>query len=340
MGRSPSDLLIFVGKRLLQLVPVVFGVVLITFIFSHMAVSNPCAEWLGAKVTKSSLEACRQYFGLNLPLSGQFVKYIQGLVSGNWGYDPLYHLPVLTQIQDSFPQTLELVIAATLMMIFVGIPLGVVAAASGGRWADHLVRLFYLSGWATPTYLAGVVLFIGVGSALGITGGAFSTQSPPFPQYVHMSVIDALIAGNLPYAGDAVVHLILPAASLAFINMGIATRMTRSAMLEALPLDFVKTARMKGLPEFWVLYKHALRNALITTTTVMGLTAGTMISGTVVVEEIFSWPGIGRYAYAAITTSDFAGTLGVVIFFAFVVVIANLIADILYGVLDPRVEWR
>lgn len=339
MGRSPGDLLIFIGKRLLQLIPVIFGVVLITFIFTHLAVSNPCAYWVGPKATQSTLAACRSFFGLNLPLTTQFIKYIQGLASGNWGYDPLFHEPVLPAILQTFPETLELVITATLMMILVGIPLGVIAASSNGRLADHFVRLFYLSGWATPTYLAAVLLFIGVASVLGVSSGDFSTP-PTFPLRTHMSVLDALLAGNLGATGDAIVHLILPAAALAFINMGIATRMTRSAMLEALPLDFVKTARMKGLGEFWVLYKHALRNALITTTTVLGVTAGTMVSGTVVVESVFSWPGVGLFAYNAILSYDFAGTLGVVVFFAIVVVAANLIADILYGVLDPRVEWR
>ena len=127
---------------------------------------------------------------------------------------------------------------------------------------------------------------------------------------------------------------------LAFINMGIATRMTRSSMLEVLPLDYVKSARMKGLSEFWVMYKHALRNALITTTTVMGVTAGGLFSGTVVVEEVFAWPGIGAYAFNAITAPNFDGAIAVVAVFAIGVVIANLVADILYGVLDPRVDWR
>ncbi len=159
-----------------------------------------------------------------------------------------------------------------------------------------------------------------------------------------MSVVDAIIAGNLPYTVDATSHLILPAAVLAFINMGIATRMTRASMLEVLPLDYVRSARMKGLTEFWVMYKHALRNALITTTTVLGVTAGGLLSGTVVVEEVFDWPGIGQYAYTAIggggTVPNYAGAVAVVIIFAIGVVVANLIADILYGVLDPRVDWR
>ncbi len=340
MGRSAGDLLVFIGKRLLQLIPVLFGVIVITFLFTHVAVASPCAAWAGPHAQPAQIRACEQFYGLNYPLPVQFEKYVVGLVSGNWGYDPLFQAPVLPTILTIFPQTLELVFAAVFLMIIVGIPLGVVAAASGGRWADHLVRVFYLSGWATPTYIAAAVLAIGVGAVAGVSSGAFSTVTSPVPQITHMSVVDALLAANFPATVDAIVHLILPAAALAFINMGIATRMTRSSMLETLPLDFVKTARMKGLSEFWVLYKHALRNALITTTTVLGVTAGTMISGTVVVEKIFQWPGMGAYAYRAITEYDFNGTIGVVVFFAVVVVAANLIADVLYGVLDPRVEWR
>ncbi|HLY76494.1 MAG TPA: ABC transporter permease [Thermoplasmata archaeon] len=339
MGRSPSDLIVFVGKRILQVIPVLFGVVTLTFLFTHLATQNPCATWLGAKATKSALKDCRVYFGLDYPPWVQYERYLAGLVSGNWGVDTLYHSPVLSTILSHFPETLELVLASVVLMVVVGIPLGVVAAASGGRVGDHLVRLFYLSGWATPTYLAGAVLAIGVGSAIGLGTGDFSS-TPSFPQPTHMSVLDALLAGNIPATGDAIAHLILPATALAFVNMGIATRMTRSSMLEVLPLDFVKTARMKGLSEFAVLYKHALRNALITTTTVLAVTAGGMIASTVVIEQVFQWPGVGQYAYAAIFDNDFSGVIGVVIFFSVVVVLANLIADVLYGILDPRVEWR
>jgi dipeptide transport system permease protein len=340
MGRTYSDLVVFIAKRLVQLIPVLLGVIVITFFFTHIAVSNPCAIWAGPKASPSSIHACvlRNHFEDSLPV--QFYYYLSGLVSGNWGIDPLFNAPVLPTLLSDFPATLELVLAATFLMIFVGIPLGVVAAASNGRIADHLVRIFYLSGWATPTYIAGAVLAIGLGPLLGVSGGAFSTAKSPVPTITHMSVLDGILALNPSATLDAFVHLILPALALAFINMGIATRMTRTSMLEILPLEFVKTARMKGLGEFWVLYKHALRNALITTTTVLGVTAGTMVSGTVVIEEVFTWPGLGRYAYDAITGYDFAGTIGVVIFFAIVVVVANLIADILYGVLDPRVEWR
>jgi ABC-type dipeptide/oligopeptide/nickel transport system permease component len=247
---------------------------------------------------------------------------------------------VLTSLASTFPATLELVLAALLIMIIIGIPLGVVAANGAGRWADHLVRMFYLSGWATPTYLGAAVLAIGIGPVLGLpTKGDFTSQ-PPFNGPTHMSVLDALLNLNLPLAGDAILHLVLPATALALLNLGIATRMTRTSMLEVLPLDFVKTARMKGLSEFRVLYKHALRNSLISTITILGITAGVLFSGTVVIEEIFQWPGMGYYAFQSITGYNFSGTIGVVILFAIAVVLSNLLADVLYGLLDPRVEWR
>jgi ABC-type dipeptide/oligopeptide/nickel transport system permease component len=340
VGRSLSDLAVFIAKRLVQLIPVIFGVVTITFIFARLSVVNPCAAWEGAKASKGSITACINYFGLNLPLYVQYERYWAGLLSGNWGFDPNTGQAVLPFILLVFPETVELVLAALFLMVVIGIPLGVIAANSNGRWADHFVRLFYLSGWATPTYLAAAFLAIGVAGVLGIGSGAFTANPPPFPQPTHMSVLDALLAGNVPATGDALVHLMLPAAALAFLNLGIVTRLTRSSMLESLPMEFVKTARMKGLAEYLVLYKHALRNSLITTTTVLGLTVGYLLGATVVVEEIFQWPGLGQYAFTAVTTFSFSGTLGVVIFLAIGVVISNLIADILYGVLDPRVEWR
>ncbi|HXY11877.1 MAG TPA: ABC transporter permease, partial [Thermoplasmata archaeon] len=169
---------------------------------------------------------------------------------------------------------------------------------------------------------------------------AFSEQTPPFPQPTHISVVDAILAGSPSGVLDAVSHLILPAISLAFLNLGIITRMTRSSMLEVLPLDFIKSARMKGIGETAVLYRHALRNSLITTTTILGFTASGLLASTVVVEEIFRWPGIGDYSFNAILDNNFSGLIGVTIVFAIAVVIANLVADILYGVIDPRVEWR
>jgi peptide/nickel transport system permease protein len=341
MGRSASDLLIFIGKRLLQLVPVLLGVIILTFFITHVTDTNVCNQWY-THADKSTIARCNAQFAQ--PVVVQFGQYFGQLLVGNLGSSQ-FGQPVAPYIAQYLPATIELVLASLFLMIFIGIPLGVIAAQSSGRWADHLVRIFYLSGWATPTYLGAVVAAVFLGPFLGLpTQGEYSSPNIPFHQWTHMSVIDPLIAGNLPWTLDAIEHLVLPATVLAFINMGIATRMTRSSMLEVLPLDFVKSARMKGLSEFWVMYKHALRNALITTTTVLGVTAGGLLAGTVVIEEVFGWPGIGQYAYDSIGAGgypvNFDATVAVVVIFAIGVVVANLIADVLYGVLDPRVDWR
>jgi ABC-type dipeptide/oligopeptide/nickel transport system permease component len=339
MGRSLGDLVYFIGVRLLELIPVLLGVILLTFFFTHIVVPDPCPSWY-PRAKPDVIAACRQFFGFNQPLYVQFEKYIVQLLQGNWGVDQ-NGVQVYPVIAAALPETIELVLAALLLMIVFGILLGVVAARYAGRWPDHAVRVFYLSGWALPTYLAAILLAIVAAPLLGLpTGGDFSVNPPPFPQPTHMSVVDALLAGNLPFTLDAIEHLILPATALAFLNLGIITRMTRSSMLEVLPMDFVKSARMKGLHEGTVVYRHVLRNSLITTTTVLGFTSSGLLSGTIVVEEVFRWPGIGLYSYNAVVDYNFAGTIGIVIVFAIAVVVANLLADIAYGLIDPRVDWR
>jgi ABC-type dipeptide/oligopeptide/nickel transport system permease component len=339
VGRSLGDFGIFVGRRLLQLLPVLFGVVVLTFLVTHVAAINPCPRWY-PKAGPATIAHCEAQF--SAPVLVQFYHYFVQLLGGNWGASQ-QGTAVLPQIEMYAPATIELVLASLFLMVVIGIPLGVVAAQYAGRWADHLVRILYLSGWATPTYVGGIVVAYFLGPAIGLPTTGVYSANPPFHQWTHMSVVDAIIALNPSFTLDALSHLLLPAAVLAFINMGIATRMTRASMLEVLPLDFVKSARMKGLSNLAVLYRHALRNALITTTTVLGVTAGGLLAGTVVVEVIFKWPGIGSYAYASMGAGgdpNFDGAIAVVVVFALAVVLANLLADLLYGILDPRVDWR
>ena len=339
MGRSPSDLIVFIGKRLLLLIPTLLGVLAITFVLSIIATPDPCLFWF-PKIKPAQVPGCVAHFGLNQPPVIRFFDYLGQLFSGNWGTTPS-GVPVLPQVLAAAPETIELVLASLFLMIVVGIPLGVIAANHAGRWADHLIRVFYLSGWAMPTYVGALFLALLAGPALGLPyQGAFTYSVHPIAQPTHFSVVDAVLSGQILVVGDAVEHLILPATALAFLNLGIATRMTRSSMLETLPMDYVKTARMKGLSEFWVLYKHALRNSLISTTTVLGVTGGQLLGSTVVIESIFQWPGIGLFAYTALTQSWFAAVYATVIIFALGVIVANLVADVLYGLLDPRVEWR
>jgi dipeptide transport system permease protein len=333
-------LFIFIVKRLLLLIPVIIGIVTVTFIVIHLNGHDPCLAYAHGSNPGPAIQKCHEFLGTNLPLWQQYFRYLAAFFTGNWGSDA-QNIPVLPQIEAALPATLELVFASLIMMVIIGIPLGVVAARHAGRWPDHSVRIFYLSGWATPTFLAGFLLLVFVAIPLGFpTTGQISPALDTFPHPTGFLLLDALLAGNFPAAYDVLAHLFLPALALAFVNLGIATRMTRSSMLEVLPMDYVKTARMKGLPENRVIYRHALRNSLITTVTVLGLTAGALLAGTVVIESIFGWPGIGYYAYESIQLTNYAGVIGCTVVFAIGVVIANLIADITYGFLDPRVEWR
>ncbi len=340
MGRSTTDLFWFIGKRILLLIPLIIGVTAIAFILIRVAYPDPCPIWLGGHAQKSARDACAAAFGLNKPLFVQYFLYLQQFLIGNWGTSP-DGIPVLPSIATYLPATLELVLAALFLIVVIGIPLGVIAAQSNGRWVDHLVRIFYLGGWATPTYLGAIVAAVFVAPYLGLpTAGQYSQSPPPFAQPTHVSVLDALLAGNLPYTADALTHLFLPALTLAVLNLGLITRMTRASMLEVIPLDYVKSARMKGLGEFLVMYKHALRTALVTTTSVLGFTMAGLLSGAVVVEQIFGWRGLGEFAYDAFAQSNIPGTVASIVIFAIWTVLANLLADVLYGILDPRVEWR
>lgn len=339
MAPSLSALASIVVQRLAQLVLVVLGVLVITFYFSHVAIPDPCAIWV-PRAHPAQVAHCEAYFGIGQPIWVQFERYIVSLLSGNWGIDPEGGQQVLPAILAAVPETVELVIAALVIIVILGIPLGVVAGYYANRAPDHAIRTVYILLWATPTYLAAVLAAISVGPLLGLPTAEDFTTPPAFPQPLHMSVLDALIAGNLGAASDAFRHLILPAAVIALINFGILTRVTRASMLEVLPLSYVTTARVKGLSEFIVIVKHALRNALITATTVLGLQVGVLLSSTVIVESIFLWPGIGLYAYNAITTYNYAGLEASVLVFAIGVVVGNLVADIAYAFLDPRVNLQ
>ncbi len=319
----------------------VLGVTFITFFASHIMAPDPAYLWAGRRASQVRVNEIIALYHLNQPYYVQYYYYMYGVFTGNLGYDPTTGASILSQILARFPATLELVLASLLIMIVVGIPLGALAASRSGRATDHAIRAFYLSGWATPSFLGAIVLSLVFTAYLRVlpAHGMIDPSLALPPVVTGMPVVDSLLAGNLQDFVSSVEHLILPATSLAFLNFGIATRMTRSSMLEVFPLDYVKSARSKGLGEFVVVYKHALRNALISTVTVLALLTGYLLSGTVVVEEVFGWPGIGSYAYDAVLRSNFPAIIGVTVVFSIGVILSNLIADILYALLDPRVEW-
>ncbi len=341
MKRNIWDLLLFIAKRILVMFLLVIGVTFITFLFSHVMAPDPARLWAGRRANAARVQEIVALYHLNQPYYIQYWYYLKGIFTGNLGVDPSTGSPILPEILQRLPATLELVLASLVIMVVVGIPLGALAASRNGKATDHLVRGFYLSGWATPSFLGALVLVLVFSyylNVLPVQGMLTPGISPP-QTITGMYVVDSLLTANFPALYSSLQHLILPATSLAFLNFGIATRMTRASMLEVFPLDYVKAARAKGLSEYVVIYKHALRNALVSTVTVLALLAGSLLSGDVVVEEIFGWPGIGAYAFTAVQAENFPAIVAVTVVFSIGVIIANLVADVLYAVLDPKVEW-
>ena len=330
----------YIARRLLLLIPVIIGVTFITFLISFVFTPDVARAWAGLRASQATLQALALRYHLSDPIYVQYYYYMINLLTGNWGTVPSSGKPVLAEVGLFFPATLELALAAILITIIIGIPLGVVAAMYHGRKADHAVRLAYLTGYSSPPFFVALLVVYVFGYVLNIfpTQGELSS-SLAFPTRITgMVIVDSLLTANWPVFVDAVWHIILPATALALIYFGIITRVTRASMLEVLQKDFIRTSYAKGLGRRAVIIRHALRNALIPTTTVLGLVLGSMLGGAIVIETIFQWPGIGLYATQSIESYDFPAIIGVTVLFALGVVIANLIADIIYAVLDPRIK--
>ena len=247
---------------------------------------------------------------------------------------------VLADIALFFPATLELALVSLVIAILIGIPLGVIAATRQGRVTDHSIRLFYLAGYCSPPFFVALLMILVFGYVLNIfpTQGELSTNLV-FPTHITgMLIVDSLLTANWPVFTDAVWHVILPATSLSLIYFGIITRVTRASLLEIFEKDFIRGAFAKGLEKRTVLFKHALRNAMIPTVTILGVLLGGLLAGSIVIETIFQWPGIGLYLERSILTFDFPSIMGVAVLITLGVVIANLIADILYALIDPRIK--
>jgi peptide/nickel transport system permease protein len=270
----------------------------------------------------------------------QYVTYATGILHGDLGLSIRTRRPVAADLGDSFPATLELSFVALLVSLLVGIPAGVWSAMFRGRLPDLVVRLLALAGGSMPVFWLGLIV-IGVGYyQLGWFpgGGRIDLFVAPPPARTGLYVIDSLLAGDLDALKSSLVHLVLPALTLGYFSTAVIARMTRSSMLEVLGQDYMRTARAKGLRERIVIVRHGLRNALIPTVTIIGLTFGSLLSGAVLTETIFSWPGLGRYATASAVSLDFPAVMGVTLLAAVVYPLANLAVDITYYWLDPRIQ--
>jgi len=333
----------YVLRRLLFSLGVLFGVAFITFVISRVIVPNPARIWAGPKASPETVAAFVARFHLNDPIYTQFYYYLSDLLHGDWGVSPSSGQPVFHSIAIYFPATIELTIAAILMTILIGIPLGVVAATNKDKAIDHLSRLVSLSGVASPPFLAALLLQLIFFYYLRLfpeSGGRISTSVPPPTNITGLYTIDSLLTGNWAALISSIQHLILPSFALAFLILGLMSRLVRASMLEALTSDYVRTAKSKGLIRRLVVYKHALRNALTQPVTALSLYVAYTLGGSVVIESIFSWPGVGRYAAQAALVFDLPAVMGTTIVFAVIVVFANLVADILLSVIDPRIHLR
>jgi peptide/nickel transport system permease protein len=331
-----------IAQRLLMMFPLMVGMTLIAFIVSHTLPADPVGANLGQRSMEDPaiVAAFRAQWGLDRPLPEQYVTYLRNLLQGNLGMSIRTHMPVADDLGRYLPASAELAIIATLVGTLIGIPFGVLSAVRRNQWVDHLVRAVSLLGVSSPVFWLGLVALYVFYFRLGwLPGPGRLDVGMQEPGHVTgMYTVDSLLTGDWAAFASSLRHLILPGVVLASVYLGLVTRMTRSSMLEVLSADYVRTARGKGLTPRAVIYRHALGNALIPTITVLGLAFGDVLAGTVLTETIFSWPGIGRYAYQSAVTLDFPAIMGVSLVIAGVFIAVNLATDLAYVLLDPRLR--
>ena len=318
------------------------GITLVAFCLTQLVPGDPAAANLGQRAIDdpAAVAAFRHHYGLDKPLPEQYGFYLWRLVHGDLGESEQNHDPVTHDLATFIPATAELALVSILIAVVVGVGLGVVAAVRRNKLTDHLLRVLSLGGVSMPTFwiaLVALYLFFYKLGWLPGTGRLDPVIEPP-PHTTGFYTIDAALAGQWGTAWNALQHLVLPALVLAAYNVGLLTRYTRTAVLEVISNDYVRAARSKGLPERTVILRHVLRAALPTVLTVIGLAFANVMTGAVLVENIFSWPGIGQYAYRSATTLDLPAIMGASLFVAVVYIVINFAVDVLYGVIDPRIR--
>jgi len=334
----------YVARRIIAMLLVLLGVSIITFSITRVVPSDPARLWVGTRATEQQIEQARHELGLDKPLHIQYLIYLGDLLHGDLGVSMHSRRPVVEDIRDYFPATFELTNLAMILAVAIGIPLGIISATKRDTGTDHAVRVFSLWGVSMPVFWLGLLLQLLLSSTLHIfptTGRVdpFVNLQSPLRTITGMYTVDSLLTGNFLVFISALQHMIMPAFALSCSCLVIITRITRSSMLEVLGQDYIKTARSKGLAERAVIYKHALKNALIPTVTVAGLTYGFLLGGSVLVESIFDYPGIGLYAVGSTLLIDYPAIMGVTLLLALVYSLVNLAVDILYAFLDPRIRY-
>lgn len=299
-------------RRLLVALPSLLGVLIIVFLMVRLAPGDPALLLAGEFADAATVERIRERFGLNDSMLVQFQRFITGVVQGDLGRSTRTNRPVTQELIDFFPNTVELAVAAIAFALVVGIGLGIISALKSNSWVDALAMILALIGVSMPTFWFGLLAI-----------RFFAVETPLFP-----------VAGRGTFA-----HLVLPAITLGLSSTGIIARMTRSALLEVLGQDYVRTARAKGGAPRTVVFKHALRNALVPVLTVGGLEFGSLLAGAVITETVFTWPGVGRMLVTSVLSRDYPVVQGSVLLIAVSFIIVNLLVDLVYGLIDPRIRY-
>ncbi|OZS76806.1 peptide ABC transporter permease [Tetzosporium hominis] len=330
----------YIGRRLLQLIPVLLGMTFVVFMIIRAIPGDPAQVILGQLASKEAVEALRAKLGLDNPWYIQYFEYLGGLFQGNLGESLRTAQPVAQEVWPYLAATFELAFFAILIAVIIGVNAGIISAWFQNSWFDYTAMVLALVGVSMPIFWLGLMEQWIFAIELGWlpTSGREDVRNPISPQ-TGFYILDTILQGRFDQLGTVLKHLILPGIALATIPMAIIARMTRSSMLEVMRSDYIRTARAKGQKMFWVVYKHALKNAVIPVLTVIGLQMGLLLGGAILTETIFSWPGIGRYVYEAIQFRDYPVIQSGILIIAFIFVMINLIVDILYGLIDPRIKY-
>lgn len=331
----------YLVKRVALIALTLWGLSVLTFAISRIAPGDPARLAAGPQATEEMVANLRHQFGLDRSLGVQYVRYLEQVVHGNLGVSLMTARPVRHDLGLYFGATVELVLFSLCFATIIGVTLGVLSAVYQNRLVDHLSRLLAITGLGMPEFWLALMLQLALASryALLPLNGRIGLGMAPPPPLTHLYLIDSALAGQWGTFISTVQHLILPALALSFPALASIIRISRADMLDTLPREFVRTARAKGLPERTVVWRHALRNALLSSVTMIGLRFGWMLGGTVLVERVFDWPGIGLYMVRAAVASDFEPVMGVTLLVGFSFVVANLLVDLAYGLLDPTIRY-
>ena len=333
----------YIARRLLNLIPILLGITLLVFVFLHLIPGDPAVVMSGERATPEQVAALKERLGLNQPLPLQYLKFLLNLIRLDLGNSIISGVPIADEIKTRWPATFELSVAAMLIAILLGIPAGVLAAVRKNSPVDNLTMSGSLLGVSMPVYWLGLLLIYLFAVNLNWLppNGRISVNAGfAFKPITNFYLLDALLRLDMKALKDVLAHLILPAVTLSTIPLAIIARITRSAMLEVLSQDYIRTARAKGVLERWVIFKHALKNALLPVVTIIGLQFGALLGGAILTETIFSWPGIGSWIYEGILSWDYPVVQGGVVFIAIAFVLINLLVDISYAFLDPRIQYQ